>query len=329
MRVAREDVEVKMQIPGAVIRQRTDFGDATGLGKMSGEYFSLAAGVDTAPLFEGLVGDLCQCPHWGYVLSGELVVTYTDGKVETCQGSDLFHWPPGHSVRVVRDAEVILFSPEREPVRSWRELPTFWAKLVEVPGGWYLAKNRYDQGGWSTDAVFGAMIDSRQVHKLPVGWLLLLLIIYLLDISGSMSQMLGDKRRVEIVSDALQEIATEMVARSTKGELVSPRYRLVIRADAQDLGRGSESLAAVISGDPIEIAFNVRYLLEGLKAMGADQVVLQCNAPTTPAVLVPVDDEDAFTYLVMPVQIRSWAPSRRAASRAAAPERSPLPAGPL
>ncbi len=56
------------------------------------------------------------------------------------------------------------------------------------------------------------------------------LIIYLLDISGSMSQMLGDKRRVEIVSDALQEIATEMVARSTKGELVSPRYRLAIYA---------------------------------------------------------------------------------------------------
>ncbi|MBE2193230.1 MAG: VWA domain-containing protein [Anaerolinea sp.] len=56
------------------------------------------------------------------------------------------------------------------------------------------------------------------------------LILYLLDISGSMSQMLGDKRRVEIVSDALQEIATEMVARSTKGELVSPRYRLAIYA---------------------------------------------------------------------------------------------------
>ena len=81
--------------------------------------------------------------------------------------------------------------------------------------------------------------------------------------------------------------------------------RLVIVADAQDLGRGSESLAAVITGDAIQIAFNVRYLLEGLKAMGSDQVVLQCNAPTTPAVLVPVDDESAFTYLVMPVQIRA------------------------
>ncbi len=56
------------------------------------------------------------------------------------------------------------------------------------------------------------------------------LIIYLLDISGSMSQPLGDKRRVDIVSDALQEIALEMVARSTKGEIVSPRYRLAIYA---------------------------------------------------------------------------------------------------
>ena len=81
--------------------------------------------------------------------------------------------------------------------------------------------------------------------------------------------------------------------------------RVVIRADAQDLGSGSESIAATISGEPIEIAFNVRYLLEGLKAMGADQVVLQCNAPTTPAVLVPVDQPEAFTYLVMPVQIRA------------------------
>jgi hypothetical protein len=76
----------------------------------------------------------------------------------------------------------LLFSPEREPVRSWRELPTFWAKLADVPGGWYLSKDLYTQGGWSTDGVFGAMIDTRQVHKLPVGWLLLLLIVYLVVI---------------------------------------------------------------------------------------------------------------------------------------------------
>lgn len=76
----------------------------------------------------------------------------------------------------------LMFSPEREPVRSWRELQTFWAKLAGVPGAWYVSKDVYPQGGWSTDGVFGAMIDTRQVHKLPVGWLLLLLIVYLVVI---------------------------------------------------------------------------------------------------------------------------------------------------
>jgi DNA polymerase III subunit beta len=83
--------------------------------------------------------------------------------------------------------------------------------------------------------------------------------------------------------------------------------QLQVQADAQDVGRGSEAVAAEISGEPIQIAFNVRYLLDGLKAMACDQVALHCNAPTTPAVLKPAadgpDDSD-FTYLVMPVQIR-------------------------
>ena len=78
-----------------------------------------------------------------------------------------------------------------------------------------------------------------------------------------------------------------------------------ISADAQDVGSGSESLAASLTGDAIQIAFNVRYLLDGLKAMGSDRVGLHCNAPTTPAVLKPEGDAEAFTYLVMPVQIRS------------------------
>ena len=78
-----------------------------------------------------------------------------------------------------------------------------------------------------------------------------------------------------------------------------------ISADAQDVGSGSESLPASLTGDAIQIAFNVRYVLDGLKAMGSDRVVLHCNAPTTPAVLKPEGDEEAFTYLVMPVQIRS------------------------
>ena len=114
MRIAKEDVNVKMQIPGAVVRQHMDFGDATGLGKISCEFFSLSTGVDTAPLLQGLQGDACQCPHWGYVLRGQLKATDKNGVQETVNENDLFYWPPGHNVKVESDAEIVMFSPQHE-----------------------------------------------------------------------------------------------------------------------------------------------------------------------------------------------------------------------
>jgi hypothetical protein len=114
MRVAKDDIEVRMEIPGAVIRQRTEFGDASGFGKISGEYFTLAAGVDTTPLFVGLEGGRCQCPHWGYVIGGRITTTDAEGTRETVGTGDLFYWPPGHNVKVDADAEIIMFSPQRE-----------------------------------------------------------------------------------------------------------------------------------------------------------------------------------------------------------------------
>ena len=114
MKIAKENIEVKMEIPGAVIRQRTDFGDATGYGKISGEYFRLSAGVDTTPIFLGLEGNLCQSPHWGYVLSGQITTTDAHGIQETVNANDLFFWPAGHNVKVKADAEIIMFSPQHE-----------------------------------------------------------------------------------------------------------------------------------------------------------------------------------------------------------------------
>jgi hypothetical protein len=114
MRIAKTDIPAKIDVPGAKARQTGDFGSLDGSGPIAGEYFSLGAGTDIAPLLQGLEGDACQAPHWGYLQSGTLVVTYTDGTEETCATNDLFFWPPGHSVRVVDDAEVILFSPLTE-----------------------------------------------------------------------------------------------------------------------------------------------------------------------------------------------------------------------
>jgi len=114
MRVAKDNVDVRMEIPGAVIRQRMDFGSVNGFGSISGEYFTLSAGVDTTPLFQGLEGDLCQCPHWGFVLRGQLTTTDAIGVQETVKANDLFYWPPGHNVKVEADAEIVMFSPQHE-----------------------------------------------------------------------------------------------------------------------------------------------------------------------------------------------------------------------
>lgn len=114
MRIAKNDVPVRINAPGAVARHQTDFGDASGYGTMAGEYFSLGEGADIAPLLKGLEGDMCQAPHWGYMLQGEVTVTYADGTEEIVSCGDLFFWPPGHSVKVSADAEVILFSPQHE-----------------------------------------------------------------------------------------------------------------------------------------------------------------------------------------------------------------------
>ncbi len=78
-----------------------------------------------------------------------------------------------------------------------------------------------------------------------------------------------------------------------------------ISADAQDIGNANESIPVSYSGENFDIAFNVRYLLEGLKVIASENVLLKCNIATTPAVFVPEDNLNSFTYLVMPVQVRS------------------------
>ena len=58
------------------------------------------------------------------------------------------------------------------------------------------------------------------------------LIIYALDVSASMNEPLGDKRRIEVITDALSAALRKMVFRSTKGTHVSPRYRVAMIASS-------------------------------------------------------------------------------------------------
>ena len=86
-------------------------------------------------------------------------------------------------------------------------------------------------------------------------------------------------------------------------KLESELQQLALSAEAPEFGSGKEFLPAQISGDALEIALNVKYLSDGLKAIGSQEVQLQLNAETAPVVIAPVSGQKT-TYLIMPIQIR-------------------------
>jgi hypothetical protein len=56
------------------------------------------------------------------------------------------------------------------------------------------------------------------------------LIIYVLDVSGSMEYTLNGRQRIDVVMDALSGTLQQMVFRCTKGGQISPRYRVAMYA---------------------------------------------------------------------------------------------------
>ncbi|MGK7892563.1 MAG: DNA polymerase III subunit beta [Xenococcus sp. (in: cyanobacteria)] len=79
---------------------------------------------------------------------------------------------------------------------------------------------------------------------------------------------------------------------------------LILSVEAQDIGSATQSLPAEIIGDDIDIAFNIKYLMDGLKALSATDIKMQLNEWNQPVIFTPVNGS-LMTYLVMPVQIRS------------------------
>jgi DNA polymerase III subunit beta len=81
---------------------------------------------------------------------------------------------------------------------------------------------------------------------------------------------------------------------------------LVLEAGGLDEAEAAESLPASFVGDPLTIAFNPAYLLDGLGAIDSDEARLSFTAATKPAVLTGKASEDGagdYRYLLMPVRL--------------------------
>ncbi len=71
---------------------------------------------------------------------------------------------------------------------------------------------------------------------------------------------------------------------------------------ADEKGSSATRLTAVVEGDDITIAFNVKFLREALEVVPTPDVALELIAPENPGVLRPVGRDD-FLHLIMPVKI--------------------------
>jgi len=81
---------------------------------------------------------------------------------------------------------------------------------------------------------------------------------------------------------------------------------VVLEAGGLDEAEAAESLPATFDGEPLTIAFNPTYLLDGLGAIDSDEARLSFTGATKPAVLTGKAGDDAagdYRYLLMPVRL--------------------------
>lgn len=107
MRASIEEMDVEMDVDGLVTRGLQWNGELV-------RWLQLPAGTDFTPLFVGLPGGMCQCPHTGYIIDGSLTVRYADGTEETNRAGDVYSWPGGHTGWTDEGVTFIEISPAAE-----------------------------------------------------------------------------------------------------------------------------------------------------------------------------------------------------------------------
>ncbi len=109
-------------------------------------------------------------------------------------------------------------------------------------------------------------------------------------------QFISSLERIAVLADQKNNIA--------KVSIDSESQEITLSVETQEIGSGMESMPAQILGDDIDIAFNIKYLMEGLKALPSAEIQMQLNNNLAPVIFSPVGGVK-MTYLAMPVQLRS------------------------
>lgn len=123
-------------------------------------------------------------------------------------------------------------------------------------------------------------------------------------IPAEFSRQVTMERKRLLKALELMAILADQSSNLVKFSIDNARNSVSLEVEAPDLGNAKESLPAQITGDDLAIGFNVKYLIDGLKAFNSNDIRLQLNAANQPVIFQPVGGNNV-TYLVMPVQLKN------------------------
>jgi len=103
MRASKAEMKTAFD-EGGIVMKETVWGD------MHVSFETFSEPFDATPFHRGCVDDRCQCPHWGYVLKGEVRISYPDHD-EVIRSGDAYYLPPGHHAVYEAGTESVEFSP--------------------------------------------------------------------------------------------------------------------------------------------------------------------------------------------------------------------------
>lgn len=114
------------------------------------------------------------------------------------------------------------------------------------------------------------------------------------------------KSKVKVKTRDIQESIerASLLAREGKNNLVKLEVfdeKVVITSNSE-LGNVYEEIPIELEGNDIKIAFNSKYILDGLKVIDSEEVVLNLVSNVNPCIIRPAED-DSYTYLILPVRL--------------------------
>ncbi len=112
------------------------------------------------------------------------------------------------------------------------------------------------------------------------------------------SEMLAACKAADIIA---REAAHTARIRILPDDELTPGH-MVVAAMSAETGDNETEIDALVDGDPVEVAFNVRYLNEVLNVIEAPQVAVETVSESNPGVIRPVGDDD-FVHVIMPMHI--------------------------